>query len=97
MFPRTQREPSKPTIVAHHKVKDQKHWLASSRRMEFFGPIGATNIRTFINPTDPTSVASLMDVLDMEKFGAAMQSKGAADAMAYDGVLPETLVVCIEA
>jgi hypothetical protein len=38
-----------------------------------------------------------MDVPDMEKFAAAMQSKPAADAMAYDGVLPETLVVCIEA
>lgn len=86
-----------PTIVAHHKVKDQKHWLASPKRKEFFGPIGVTNIRTFINPNDPTSVALMMDVPDMEKFGAAMQSQGAADAMAYDGVLPETVVVCIEA
>lgn len=86
-----------PTIVAHHKVKDQKHWLASAKRKEFFAAIGVTNIRTFINPTDPTSVALMMDVPDMEKFGAAMQSKGAADAMAYDGVLPETVVVCIEA
>ncbi len=33
----------------------------------------------------------------MEKFGAAMQSKDAADAMSHDGVLPETVVVCIEA
>ncbi len=86
-----------PTIVAHHKVKDQKHWLASPKRKEFFGPIGVTNIRTFINPNDPTSVALMMDVPDMEKFGAAMQSQGTADAMAYDGVLPETVVVCIEA
>lgn len=93
----TQEESSMPTIVAHHRVKDQKHWLASPKREEFFGPIGVTNIRTFINPTDPTSVALMMDVPDMEKFGAAMQSKGAADAMAYDGVLPETLVVCVEA
>jgi hypothetical protein len=46
---------------------------------------------------DPTSVALTMDVPDMETFGAAMQSMGAADAMAYDGVLPETVVVCIEA
>ena len=88
---------SMPTIVAHHKVKDQKHWLASPKRKEFFGPIGVTNIRTFINPNDPTSVALMMDVPDMEKFGAAMQSQGAADARAYDGVLPETVVVCIEA
>jgi hypothetical protein len=91
----TQKETSMPTIVAHHKVKDQQHWLASPKRKEFFGLIGVTNIRTFINPTDPTSVALMMDVPDMEKFGAAMQSKGAADAMAYDGVLPETVVVCL--
>ena len=95
LFSGTQKETSVPTIVAHHKVKDQKHSLASPKRKEFFGPLGVTNIRTFINPTDPTSVALMM--ADMEKFGAAMQSKGAADAMAYDGVLPETLVVCIEA
>lgn len=86
-----------PTIVAHHKVKDQKHWLASPKRRAFFETIGVTNIRTFINPTDPTSVALMMDVPDMEAFGAAMQSEAAAQAMAYDGVLPETVVVCIEA
>ncbi len=85
-----------PTIVAHHKVKDQKHWLASPKRKELFGPIGVTNIRTFINPTDPTSVAVMMDVPDMEKFGAAMRSKGAADAMAYDGVLPDVDVQVVE-
>ena len=67
------------------------------KRKEFFELIGVTKIRTFINPTDPTSVALMMDVPDMEKFGVAMQSKDAADAMAHDGVLPETVVVCIEA
>jgi len=97
LFSARRMETTMPTIVAHHKVKDQKHWLASPKRKEFFEAIGVTNIRTFINPTDPTSVALMMDVPDMETFGAAMQSKGAADAMAYDGVLPETVVVCIEA
>lgn len=86
-----------PTIVAHHKVRDHKHWLASPKRQEFFGEIGVTNIRTFVSPTDPTSVALMMDVPDMGSFVAAMQSQGAADAMAHDGVLPETVVVCVEA
>jgi hypothetical protein len=40
---------------------------------------------------------TLMDVADMDAFGAAMQSQGAAEAMAYDGVLPETLVILVEA
>ena len=86
-----------PTIVAHHKIKDQKRWLASSKRKELFEPIGVTNIRTFVDPQDPTSVALLMDVPDLEAFNATMQSKAAEDAMAHDGVLPETVVVLVEA
>lgn len=86
-----------PTIVAHHKIKDQKHWVASPKRKELFGPLGVTNIRTFINPQDPTSVALVVDIPDLEAFTATMQSKAAADAMAYDGVLPETVVVLVEA
>ena len=86
-----------PTVMAYHHVKDKDHWLASPTREEFFGPLGVTNIRTFVDPQNPTRVGLVMDVPDMEKFGAAMQSKGAADAMAYDGVLPETVVVCVEA
>ncbi len=39
----------------------------------------------------------LMDVPDMDALMSAMKSKAAADAMAYDGVLPETLVILVEA
>ena len=86
-----------PTIVAHHKVKDSKHWLASPKRSQFFGPLGVTNIRMFINPQDATSVAIMMDVPDMDVLMAAMKTPAAAEAMAHDGVLPETLVITIEA
>lgn len=86
-----------PTIVAHHKIKDQKRWLASPKRKELFDTIGVTNIRTFTNPQDPTSVGLVMDVPDLDAFAATMQSKAAADAMAHDGVLPETVVVLVEA
>jgi hypothetical protein len=37
-----------------------------------------------------------MDVADMDAVMNAMQDQGAADAMAYDGVLPETLVLLVE-
>ena len=33
----------------------------------------------------------------MDAFTRAMQSEGAAEAMAHDGVLPETLVILVEA
>ena len=85
-----------PTILAHHSIKDKAHWLASPKRKEFFGPLGITNIRTFADPQNPTRVAVLMDVPNMDALVSAMKSKAAAEAMAYDGVLPETLVILVE-
>ena len=49
-----------PTIIAHHNVKDVKHWLASPRRREFFGPLGVTNIRTFVDPQNKARVGVMM-------------------------------------
>ena len=86
-----------PTVLAYHDVKDKDHWLASPRREEFFGPLGVTNIRTFVDPENPTRVGLAMDVPDMDAVMAAMETDAAADAMAHDGVLPETLVILVEA
>lgn len=86
-----------PTIIAHHDItKDTNHWLTSPKREELFGPLGVTNIRTFVDPQNPTQVAVLMDVPDMDAMAAAMQSQAAADAMANDGVVPESLVILVE-
>lgn len=86
-----------PTVIGHHKItKGAKHWLNSPRRQELFGPLGVRNIRTFVDPQDETRVAVLMDVPDLEAFAKAMQSQAAADAMADDGVVPESLVVMVE-
>ena len=86
-----------PTIIGHHDVKDTDHWLASSKREEFFGPLGVTNIRTFVDPQNRTRVAVLMDVPDMDAVMAAMQTEQAAEVMKYDTVLPESLVLLVEA
>ena len=86
-----------PTIIGHHNIsKGAQHWLSSPKRQEFFGPLGVTNIRTFVDPQDPTRVAIMMDVPDMDALQAAMQSQAAADAMAFDGVVPESLVILVE-
>jgi hypothetical protein len=85
-----------PTVVGHHDVRDTKHWLASPKREEFFGPLGVTNIRTFVDPQNPTRVAIVMDVPDLDAVMAAMATQEAADVMAYDGVVTESLVMCIE-
>ena len=86
-----------PTVIGYHDVNDKDHWLASPKREEFFGPLGVTNIRTFVDPQNPTRVALLMDVPDMDAVMAAMETEAAAKAMAHDGVLPETLVILVEA
>ena len=86
-----------PTVIGHHDVKDKDHWLASPKREELFGPLGVTNIRTFVDPQNPTRVAVLMDVADMDAVMAAMQTEVAAEVMAYDGVLADTLVLLVEA
>jgi hypothetical protein len=85
-----------PTVMAHHDVKDQKHWLASPKREEVFGPLGVTNIRKFIDPENPTRVGIVMDVADMDKVMAAMENQEMRDAMEYDGVVPESLVILVE-
>lgn len=87
-----------PTVVAHHQItKGQDHWLQSPKRQELFGPLGVTNLRTFVDPQNPTRVAVVMDVPDLDALQAVMQSPAAAEAMANDGVAPETLVFLVEA
>ena len=86
-----------PTVVVTHAVKDKDHWLASTKREEVFGPFGVTNIRTFVNPQDPDKVAVMMDVPDLDAVMGAMSTQPMLDAMDYDGVLPETMVIHIEA
>ena len=86
-----------PTVIARHDVKDKDHWLASPKREEFFGPLGVTNIRTFVDPQNPTRVAVLMDVADMDAVMGAMETGAAAEAMAHDGVVRVKPPMCITA
>ena len=55
-----------PTVMAYHDVRDKDHWLASPRREQFFGPLGVTNIRTFVDPNNPTRTGLVMDVPDLD-------------------------------
>jgi len=86
-----------PRVIAHHEVTDTDHWLASSRREEVFGPLGVTNIQTFVNPQDRRKVALHMDVADLDALLTAMTGQAVADAMRDDGVVPETVVLLVEA
>jgi hypothetical protein len=86
-----------PTVIGYHDIsKSREHWLRSPKRKEIFGPLGITNIRTFVDPQNPKRVGVMMDVPDMDRLNAFMQSPAAAEAMAHDGVVPESLVILVE-
>jgi hypothetical protein len=86
-----------PTVIAHHEVKGTQHWLASPKREEVFGPLGVTNIRTFVNQENPKRVALLMEVDDVEALAKAIETPEVVDAANHDTVLLDTLVVLTEA
>jgi hypothetical protein len=84
-----------PTLLIFHEVDDVDHWLASPRREEFFGPLGIT-ARTFVDPAKSNRVGLIVETPSMEVFDAAMKSDGAADAMKFDGVRPDTILALVQ-
>ena len=84
-----------PKLIATHEVDNVAHWLASPKREEVFAGV-ATNINTFVHPGDGNRVAVFMDVSDMAAFDAVIKSEAGADAMKYDGVRQETLLVYMQ-
>lgn len=83
------------TVLIFHEVDDVDHWLSSPRREEVFGPMGIA-VRTFVDPERTNRVGLIVDVPDITAFQQVMESDVAADAMRYDGVRPETVVMLAE-
>lgn len=79
-----------------HDVDDVDHWLSSPKREEVFGPLGIT-VRTFRDPDGSNRVGLIVEIPDMAAFQEVMQSEAGADAMKFDGVRPETLLILTEA
>ena len=83
------------TVMVFHEVDDVDHWLRSPKREEFFGPLGMT-ARTFVDPDKSNRVGLIVTVADLEALRSALATEGAADAMKFDGVRPETIVMLVE-
>jgi hypothetical protein len=83
------------TMMVFHEVDDVDHWLASPKREEFFGPMGMT-ARTFTDPENRNRVGLIVEAPDSDTFRRALESKEAAEAMKYDGVRPDTVVMLVE-
>jgi hypothetical protein len=85
-----------PRVLAFHELTDVQHWLSSPRREEFFGPLGVTEIKTYIDPEGSKRVGVTMSVPDMDAVMAELQTPSGAETMEHDGVIPETLVILVE-
>ena len=83
------------TIMVFHEVDDVAHWLSSPKRAELFGPMGMT-ARTFVDPEGTNRVGLIVELPDVETFRSALESEQAAEAMKFDGVRPETIVMLVE-
>ena len=86
-----------PSVIGYHDVADVDHWLSSDVREKEFGALGITNIRTYVDPTNPKRVGISADVPDVDAFVAFLQSEDGAAAAASDGVAMETVVLLVEA
>ena len=85
-----------PTLLAFHEVDDVDHWLASPKREELLGPMGMTAVRTFRDTQGSNRVGLIVEIPDISLWEQVLQSAEGAEAMKYDGVRPETIVVMAE-
>lgn len=85
------------TLMVLHDVDNVDHWLSSPRRVELFRPLGMT-ARTFVvDRAKSKRVGLVVEVSDMDAFQKALKSEAAVEAMKFDGVRPETIVILTEA
>lgn len=78
--------------MAIHEVDDVDHWLNSPKRQEIFGPLGITG-ELFTDSAKSNRVGLILEVPDMDAFQEMLQASAGADAMKFDGVRPETIVI----
>ncbi len=83
------------THLIFHEVDDVEHWLQSPKREEVFAPIGIS-VRPFRDPQGSNRVGLIAEIPDMSAFQEFMQTEAAGDAMRYDGVRADTILVLDE-
>lgn len=90
-----------PTLIAIQEVEDAEQWANAWKpgpgsRHEMFAQMGAKVVAFFRDPEHPERCGIMADIPDMDKFQALMGSEEGAQAMAEDGVKPETIRVLMQ-
>ncbi len=88
------------TVIATHEVEDGNRWIKGWKRKpgschELMASIEAT-ARIFRSPVNPNLTGLIIEVADVGKFNALLQSDEGQKAMKEDGVKIETLHVGYE-
>jgi hypothetical protein len=88
------------TAIIFHEVKNGENWGEAWRkgkgsRHELFGKLGV-KARTFHDPANADSTGLILEIPDMAKFQAFLQSDEAKRAMNEDGLKVETMRLLVE-
>ena len=89
-----------PTAMVFHEVKDGAVWAKAWKqgpgsRHELFKTIGV-KCRNFRDPNDASSTGVLLEIPDMARFQALLQSPAGQQAMREDGLKVETMRLLVE-
>jgi hypothetical protein len=82
------------TVMITHEVDDVGHWVSSPKRNELFPALGITH-STFVDPTASNLVGIVAEIPDLDAFQEWLTTPTAAEAMAHDGVRPDTIRMLI--
>jgi hypothetical protein len=88
------------TAIIFHEVNSSDAWAKAWRkgpgsRHEMFGKIGMT-ARTFRDPKNPSSTGLILEIPDMAKFQALLDSADGKKAMHEDGLKVESMRLLVE-
>ncbi len=88
------------TMIVFHEVKNGESWAESWRkgrgsRHELFAKVGV-KARTFRDPKNPDSTGLILDIPDLAKWQAFMESAEVKKAMAEDGLKLDTMRMLVE-
>ena len=88
------------TVTIFHEVKNGENWAEAWRkgkgsRHEMFGKLGI-KARTFRDPKDPDLTGVILEVPELSKLHAFLESDEAKKAMGEDGVKMDTLKLLVE-
>jgi hypothetical protein len=88
------------TAIIFHEVRNGDSWAEAWRkgkgsRHEMFGKLGV-KARTFRDPQNADSTGLILEIPDMAKFKAFLESAEAMKAMSEDGLKVETMRLLVE-